>query len=513
MVTALPWRRYVIILILLFSILRLLTAATLELGNDEAYYWLYSRDLQWNYFDHPPMIALWVRLSTLNGLLDQYEVFVRLGSIISCAFATWFLFRAVSLIQDEKAGWLAACLFNASLYTGLIAGLLVMPDAPQLFFWTLALWQIAKLLKGDHRWSVWIWLGIAIGLCTMSKVHGVFLWFGLGLFILFQKREWLKKPQLYVALLISVLLVSPVFFWNLHYDFVTWRFHSERVDISEQVAEKENFWLELLQQIVINNPVNFVLILLAFLYFRKRAHWPPALIAYNYIALPLALILLFVSIFRDIWFHWSGPAYTTLLPLAGIYLSQLRLRRIIPVAVRVSTALFILTLAGWPMIVHFYPGTYGNKQAAVLGSKDVTLDKYGWEESGASFAHFYRSEVANGQLSPQTPIVCPTWWGAHVEYYFAKPAGAPVIGLGAVNELHHYAWLNQERLPLADMDTAYCIVSSIEKDQYNDLFKKYYRQYTLVTILPVERNGKPAAAFYVYRLSGWKGEAKIMAMN
>src|SRR5688572_23161504 len=103
------YHRKVIILILIFLLLRLITAATVELGNDESYYWLYSRDLQWNYFDHPPMVGVWVRLFTLDGWLDEYEVFVRAGSLLGCAFSTWFLYRAVTLIQDERAGWFAAC--------------------------------------------------------------------------------------------------------------------------------------------------------------------------------------------------------------------------------------------------------------------------------------------------------------------------------------------------------------------------------------------------------------------
>src|SRR5688572_30596841 len=175
------YRHKVIVLIILFLTLRLITASVLELGNDEAYYWLYSQDLQWNYFDHPPMVAAWVRLSTLNGWLEEYEVMVRAGSVVSCALSTWFLYKAVSLVHSQRAGWFAACLLNASLYAGLVAGVLIMPDSPQLFFWSFCLWQIAKLMHNDRNWWTWILFGISAGLCVMSKVHGVFIWFGLGL--------------------------------------------------------------------------------------------------------------------------------------------------------------------------------------------------------------------------------------------------------------------------------------------------------------------------------------------
>ena len=33
-----------------------------ELLDDEAYYWVYSKFLDWGYFDHPPMVALLIKM-------------------------------------------------------------------------------------------------------------------------------------------------------------------------------------------------------------------------------------------------------------------------------------------------------------------------------------------------------------------------------------------------------------------------------------------------------------------
>src|SRR5689334_13079546 len=102
------YSKKVFLLIIVFLVLRIVTGSVLELGNDESYYWLYSNHLQWNYFDHPPMIAVWLRIFTLNGLLFDYEIFLRLGSVVSCACSTWFLYKAVAEIKNERAGWFAA---------------------------------------------------------------------------------------------------------------------------------------------------------------------------------------------------------------------------------------------------------------------------------------------------------------------------------------------------------------------------------------------------------------------
>jgi len=35
-----------------------------DFETDEPYYWLWSHGLAWGYFDHPPMIAYFIRLGT-----------------------------------------------------------------------------------------------------------------------------------------------------------------------------------------------------------------------------------------------------------------------------------------------------------------------------------------------------------------------------------------------------------------------------------------------------------------
>ena len=64
------YRKKFFALVGLLFIIKLFLAFVLELGNDEAYYWFYSQYWQWNYFDHPPIVAVWIRLFTANLLLD-----------------------------------------------------------------------------------------------------------------------------------------------------------------------------------------------------------------------------------------------------------------------------------------------------------------------------------------------------------------------------------------------------------------------------------------------------------
>lgn len=502
------YRRKVLLLIAVFSLIRTLIAFAIELGNDEAYYWFYSQKLQWNYFDHPPVIALWIRIFTANLELQHIEGFVRLGSVIGGALSTWFLYRAVSLIHNERAGWLAACLYNASFYAGMIAGIFIWPDSPQMVFWTLSLWMIARIVKDDRSWTSWLLLGAAAGICIMCKVHGVFIWAGFGLFIVFRKREWFLRPQLYAAIFLTLLIASPILIWNIRNDFMTYRFHSQRVTINKTGINPESFGRELLGQFLLNNPFNVLLTLAGLAAFFKRSmERTPALQAYNFIGLPLVVLLLFVSLFRETYAHWSGPAYVSLIPLAAIRLSERKEKRLFPPMARRALAGCLAFFAVWQALVHFYPGTTGSKAPLTLGAGDVTLDLHGWERAGKEFAALYRSEREKGLMPTSAPVVAYKWWGAHIDYYFCRPAGAQLIGLGAPNDAHHYLWSNDWRGDHINMTAAYCIVPSDEYYNVKEKYGAYYSRIEPITSIEAPRNGRPAHRFHIFRLTGWKGGA------
>lgn len=57
--------------LLVYFVINILQAAFLELHFDEAYYWLYSRNLDWGYFDHPPnsFVPAKISAATIGGPL------------------------------------------------------------------------------------------------------------------------------------------------------------------------------------------------------------------------------------------------------------------------------------------------------------------------------------------------------------------------------------------------------------------------------------------------------------
>ena len=497
------YRRHVIILILLLSAFRGILGFVLELGNDETYYWLYSQYLQWNYFDHPPMVAVWIRIFTLNLLLDDFEGFIRLGSVIGCALSTWFMYKTVALIKNERAGWFAAILYNASFYAGITAGLYILPDSPQMVFWTFGMWTIVKIINDENNWWHWMVFGMAMGLCIMSKVHGVFLWGGFGLWIIFFKLSWFKKPQLYLSICITLVLISPIFIWNLTYDFATWNYHSQRVDVDHFIIRWQSFAKQIASQVGFNNPINTILIVWAIFQWKNFSRHQ-ALRIYNLAGIPLALILLVVSLFRDTPLpHWSGPAYVSLIPLAAVHLSEIN-KKLYPNVLRWALGIFMLVYTTWAVLVQYLPGTY-SKDKESLGRGDITVDMFGWEDAGNQFKAVYENDIKKGLMPANSPMVTSHWWGAHIEYYFCRPLGIPMIGLGTI-KTGHYLWLNKKRAEGVDVNRVYCVVPST--DRYR-IPIDFYKTIEMAGVINIRRNGKPAHSFFIYRLKGLKKEVPV----
>ncbi|HVK96689.1 MAG TPA: glycosyltransferase family 39 protein, partial [Flavisolibacter sp.] len=259
------YKRKLFLLILSATLLRIVAASFTELGNDEAYYWTYAQHLQWSYFDHPPLVGIWIRFFTANLVLENFELLIRLGSIISCAISTVIIFKLLKELTSERAGFIAACLYTTSLYASISAGTFILPDSPQLLFWSSSLYFIMKILKAPSAFKYWVLFAVTAGLAIMSKVHGAFIWVGFLLFIIIRQQKLLRSIHLYTAFVISFIITSPILFWNISNDFASFNFQTSRLSSSSSLINWSGLLQEIYGQILFTNPINFLVIITALL--------------------------------------------------------------------------------------------------------------------------------------------------------------------------------------------------------------------------------------------------------
>src|SRR6202451_2994485 len=122
--------RSTVLTILALVALRLVAAAWTPITFDEAYYWMWSKHLAGGYYDHPPMVAVVIRLGTL--IAGDTEFGVRLVSILLALPMSWAVYRSAAILfGGERIATTAAILLNVTMMAS-VGTIIVTPDAPLL---------------------------------------------------------------------------------------------------------------------------------------------------------------------------------------------------------------------------------------------------------------------------------------------------------------------------------------------------------------------------------------------
>ena len=217
-----------------------------EIGNDEAYYWMYSRHLDWGFFDHPPMIALFIKAGT--SLLSG-ELGTRIITIISQLASIYLIWKSIDKPQATNPIYLFGLMFIMPCYATF--GFIATPDSPLLFFASLFFFSYKKFLSRPSL-AYTLLLGLSMAGMMYSKYHGLLV----IVFTLFADLRILRDKKAWIAAIFSLILFLPHLFWQLRLDFPTFTFQTNDRINDFHFQHFLEFWLSQAMSI---NP--FILIL------------------------------------------------------------------------------------------------------------------------------------------------------------------------------------------------------------------------------------------------------------
>jgi 4-amino-4-deoxy-L-arabinose transferase-like glycosyltransferase len=223
----LTMNRRVWLLVLGFTLLRLLLAAILPLSPQEAYYWSWSRDLAWSYFDHPPLASYSIRLTT--ALFGQTVFGIKASAVLwSLALNLIWLRLIIDMFADRRlAFWTLIALNVTVVYE--VYGVVIAPDAPLLAAWAGTIWAVWRVSQsGERRW--WYAAGVFLGLACLSKYPAALLGPVVLLYLIAspRQRRWLATPHPYLACLVALAVFTPVLIWNAQHDWASFTFQTSR---------------------------------------------------------------------------------------------------------------------------------------------------------------------------------------------------------------------------------------------------------------------------------------------
>ena len=257
-----PADRMVLLALVLVAVARsiAIVASPLELGVDEAQYWLWSTTFDFGYYTKPPLTS-WI-IGASHAVFGHHVWAVRLPAPWIHLATALVLWRAGVWLAGESAGRWAALLW-ASLPAVAVGSFVISTDTPMLLFLSLGLLALVGVVSGQlgPRRAAML-AGAAFGAAMLAKYAAIFGAVGLVLYMTAAQRRGrtpLSAADLCVFAVSMLLVASPNILWNLANDLTTVRHLGDNANLDQQSYAPLNSLGFLAAQFATAGPVSFAL--------------------------------------------------------------------------------------------------------------------------------------------------------------------------------------------------------------------------------------------------------------
>lgn len=360
-------KRYIYIAV--YFLLALLCAPTNLLHFDSYYYWDWSRHLALSYYDGPPMIAYFIKASTL--IFGDTLLALSIVGIAVCALTSFLVYKTAKLFLSKEASYIAMMgwTFSPAIYLDLLKQ--TTYDAPLTLFWASTVYFIVRFCacnktkvttlpsspksRGDDGRHEQLQTrdlylaAISIGLMMLSKYSGIVLVFSILLFLIFSPyRRLFRSIHLYLAMGLSIVFFCPVLFWNYQHNWISFTYQLHE----HQFAQSANSWLNIPRAILLNFiPVlNYMLNLPFFCWMKSVQNKVPAVYLSWITCLTFLCFYLWVS--KDVELHplWLSQYIITSALLTGFCFQEFpQFRKLISFVINVYWIISIVLM----IVEHF----------------------------------------------------------------------------------------------------------------------------------------------------------------
>lgn len=316
------WLRlgYILIFALLAFRLFYIASDTVELSEDEAYQWVWSKHLALSYYSKPPLIAYTQFVGTT--LFGDTEFGVRFFSPVIAAILSLLLLRFLSRETNPRVGLLLVAVLSTAPLAS-VGSVLMTIDPLSVVFWTAAVFAGWRAIQNDGTARDWIWVGIWMGLGFLSKYTNLFqllcwvVFFVLGP----SARKHLRRPGPYLALLIVAISLTPVLIWNAQHSWITIQHVADNGGLGKKVWKPTlRYTFEFLGTGAgLLNPFYFIAMLWAAIAFWRSQRGNQLLLFLFSMGAPVFFFYFALSFRSRIHPNWIAPSVVPLFCLMAVY--------------------------------------------------------------------------------------------------------------------------------------------------------------------------------------------------
>jgi len=503
-------------------------------GFDEAYYYVYSQNLDWSYFDHPVLVALVTGFGPwLTGDVSQFTI--RLGTLILHTGSLLLLYLTSAKLFSKKAANLTLAIASICPIFLVAFGVLTLPDSPLMFFWSASLYcaaheffpqprthtslseseasQPSTPYRPSYRLAI---LGILVGLACLGKYHGFVLGAGLIGFCLTSPRHRcsLVSPWAWLGLGLFIVTIFPIWFWNMQHDWISLRFQSER-GVPRRGYKLASVGGVLLAEVgylfpTLGLPLWWVslrsaLSAIAQVFSKKlptsEADFNQKQLLILWVSLPLTLGFTFMGGYQQILPTWAMPGFWGLTLLLGQHAvnwqqrSHRRIQRWLKGSgIIIGTSLLIALL-------HVTTGTFQKpSQYALLGGfltpkDDPSTELIDIQQLRRGFAE---SPILKEALHNSSFIFTNGYYLGGLIGMALDPLAHTPITCFSFDARGFAFWSRAEQW--LGKDALYITISRFErKKELTDEYRNYFSRLEEIGTVPIRRGGAVTEVMYVYQ--------------
>jgi len=344
------------------AVLRLLVSPYVGLGVDEAHYVLYALNLDWSYFDHPPLVG-WVQY-LFTSLFGLNEFGARVSAVLIGFLSSLFLYKLLYQIDNSAnktfIGVLA--LYASFIFNALF--LMLMPDTLLFLFIIPIIFSVIKL-ESNSSLKNWIILGALLGLAGLSKYTAILFVVPIVLYVFIKKRyELFYNPKIIYTIMIALVIISPVIFWNIQHNWISFTYQSSHV-VGNNYIHWGGFFKSLAAQLGAYNP--FLVPLAFYGLYRAFRSSNDTLFLTALFGLTLIIFFTYASLYKTALPHWSALFYMLFIPIGSYYIFEKSKKYLI---FAIVFGLLLSTIAYAELVFKFIPQP---------DYKSLHRDIYGWD--------------------------------------------------------------------------------------------------------------------------------------
>jgi 4-amino-4-deoxy-L-arabinose transferase-like glycosyltransferase len=386
------------------------------------------------------------------------------------------IYQTTKLLSGQKAADLSVVL---ALAWPLLEGdfFITTIDCPLLMFWSITVYYLAQGLVLEQRKAIYL-AGIALGLTMLSKYTAVLILPGTLIFLLLspQRRYLLWQKDIYLALILALIVFSPVIIWNYQHNWVSFAFQFYHGVATERVINLAGLLDYLGATIGAANPFISLPLLVCIYIKRKQLINNPAYLLLVSIFIFVVLFFAYNSLYKFMEANWVAPAFISGIIFLAIVLTEYKVMWTTKVAI--SLVLILLPLIKLPTI--FVPRSFHSKIPAV-GAFKGNQQLY--------------QQIKTNYLRPDDVILACDYGNASRGWYYLGQGRTYVLSNFKFS--HSYAnWNNRLSQPIKQA-LYFCDGND---EQYLEQLKVYFKNIQYIAKVGYQ-DSFVNNHLYVYRLS------------